>query len=86
MPATGIKKRAKKIKLVLMDVDGVLTDGRLYFLPAPDGSLQEVKGFNAVDGIGIRLLGIFGIPSGVITGRNAGTTGARARMLGMKYA
>lgn len=85
MTKTELAKRAAKIKLVVTDVDGVLTDGRLYFLPLPDGGFAEVKGFNALDGIGFMMLRSFGIGAGIITGRNAPSTVERARMLGMKY-
>ena len=78
------KDRAKKIKLVLMDVDGVLTDCRMYFIPSPTG-LLEVKGFNAMDGIGLQLLRKFGITTGMITGRDCESTLERARMLRMKF-
>jgi 3-deoxy-D-manno-octulosonate 8-phosphate phosphatase (KDO 8-P phosphatase) len=78
------EERAKKIKLVLMDVDGVLTDCRLYFIPSPQG-IVEVKGFNALDGIGLRMLRTFGITAGLITGRACESTVERARMLCIKY-
>ncbi|MFA5161470.1 MAG: HAD hydrolase family protein [Elusimicrobiales bacterium] len=83
MKKQTIANRASKIKLLLMDVDGVLTDGRMYFLP--DGSTDEVKGFNALDGIGLRLLRNFGITTGMITGRSSGSTEERARTLAMRY-
>ena len=51
-----IIEKAKKIELLLMDVDGVLTDGKMYFIPQANGKTQEFKSFNAVDGIGIRML------------------------------
>lgn len=84
MKAITLKSRAKKVRLLLTDVDGVLTNAKLYFVPIGDGFV-EVKGFNALDGIGIMLLNAFGIRSGIITGRNAKITEDRARMLGMKY-
>lgn len=79
-------ERAKKIKLVLMDVDGVLTDGKLYYVPDHDGKMVEFKAFNSLDGIGLRLLNQFGIITGVITGNEAPGTEKRARSLGMRYA
>ncbi len=78
--------RAKKIKIFLMDVDGVLTDGKMYYLPGRDGGLVEVKSFHALDGIGLRLLNQFGIITGVITGRESPGTEERAKGLGMTYA
>lgn len=77
--------RAKKIKLFLMDVDGVLTDGRMYYIPGP-GGLVEVKAFHSLDGIGLRLLNQFGVITGVITGRESPGTEERAKGLGMSYA
>ena len=47
-----IRERASRIKLLLMDVDGVLTNGRLYQVPNPDGQMVETKGFDSQDGIG----------------------------------
>ena len=56
---------AKKIKLLLLDVDGVLTDGRLYY----GNSGEEMKAFNIQDGLGIKLLQRGDIQVGIITGR-----------------
>lgn len=78
--------RAKKIKIFLMDVDGVLTDGKMYYLPGLDGAMVEVKAFHSLDGIGLRLLNQFGVITGVITGRESPGTEERARGLGMGYA
>ena len=47
--------RAKKIKLLLLDVDGVMTDGKFYYVPRPGGGLLETKGFDSRDGLGLRL-------------------------------
>lgn len=77
--------RAKKIKLFLMDVDGVLTDGKMYYLPGRDGELVEFKAFHSLDGIGLRLLNQFGVLTGVITGRESPGTEERAKSLGMSY-
>lgn len=79
-------ERAKKIKIFLMDVDGVLTDGKLYYLPGRDSGMVEFKAFHALDGIGLRLLNQFGIITGVITGRESPGTEERAKDLGMSYA
>jgi 3-deoxy-D-manno-octulosonate 8-phosphate phosphatase (KDO 8-P phosphatase) len=51
-----IQSLASRIKLLLMDVDGVLTDGRIYNVPGPDGKMAETKGFNAQDGIALQWL------------------------------
>ena len=78
--------RAKKIKILLMDVDGVLTDGKMYYLPGHNGKMVEFKAFHSLDGIGLRLLNQFGVITGVITGRESPGTEERARNLGMSYA
>lgn len=78
--------RAKKIKLFLMDVDGVLTDGKMYYIPGRGREMVEFKAFHSLDGIGLRLLNQFGLLTGVITGRESPGTEERARCLGMSYA
>jgi 3-deoxy-D-manno-octulosonate 8-phosphate phosphatase (KDO 8-P phosphatase) len=78
--------RAKKIKVLLMDVDGVLTDGKMYYLPGHNGEMVEFKAFHSMDGIGLRLLNQFGIITGIITGRESPGAEDRARNLGMSYA
>ena len=78
--------RAKKIKLFLMDVDGVLTDGKMYYIPGKGTEMVEFKSFHSLDGIGLRLLNQFGIVTGVITGRESPGTEERAKNLGMGYA
>lgn len=78
--------RAKKIKLFLMDVDGVLTDGKMYYIPGKGAEMVEFKAFHSLDGIGLRLLNQFGVTTGVITGRESPGTEERAKGLGMSYA
>lgn len=78
--------RAKKIKIFLMDVDGVLTDGKMYYIPGKGAEMVEIKAFHSLDGIGLRLLNQFGVATGVITGRESPGTEERARGLGMTYA
>jgi 3-deoxy-D-manno-octulosonate 8-phosphate phosphatase (KDO 8-P phosphatase) len=80
-----LKKRAARIKLLLMDVDGVLTDGRLIYLPAPDGSIFETKAFDSQDGIALQWLSWHGIATGVISGRESPATAERARQVKMSY-
>lgn len=91
------KTRARKIKLLLFDVDGVMTDGKLWFLPFPplpktaeDGPLTtariEAKGFHAHDGIGISLARLGGLKTGLITKRTSETVALRARDLKLDYA
>lgn len=69
-----------------MDVDGVLTDGKMYYLPDHKGEMVEFKAFHSLDGIGLRLLNQFGIRTGIISGRQSPGTEERARQLGMDYA
>lgn len=78
-------ERAAKIKMLLMDVDGVLTDGKLYFLPGPDGKMVETKAFDSQDGIALRWLSTLGIKTGVISGRNSPATVERASQVKMTY-
>lgn len=77
--------RARKIKLILFDVDGVLTDGKIWIFPAPAGSQSasqiEAKGFHAHDGTAIMLARMAGIKTGFITKRNSETVALRARDL-----
>ena len=80
-----IIERAKKIKVILMDVDGVMTDGKLYYFPGPDGTMVETKGFNSLDGLGLHFCSHAGIKTGVISGRQSPATIERARILGMSY-
>ena len=70
---------AKKIKLLLLDVDGVLTDGRLYY----GNSGEEMKAFNIQDGLGIKLLQQGGVQVGIITGRVSALLQRRADELGI---
>ena len=62
-----VLNRAKSIRLLLLDVDGVLTDGRLYF----GNNGEELKAFNIQDGLGIKLLQRNGVEVGIITGRSS---------------
>jgi len=68
-----------------MDVDGVLTDGKLYNVPAPDGSMAETKGFDSQDGIALQWLARLGIATGLISGRVSPATAERARQCKFKY-
>lgn len=72
-------KKAKPIKLVAFDVDGVMTNGQLHFLP--DGS--EAKVFNVQDGLGIKWLRQSDIRTAIITGRESEAVANRARQLGV---
>jgi len=71
------KEKIKKIKILLLDVDGVLTDSSIVF----DSDGKELKFFNARDGHGIKMLQRGNIEVGIITGRNSKATEARANDL-----
>jgi len=71
--------RARKIKLIAFDVDGVMTDGTLYL--ADDG--QEYKGFNSLDGHGLKMLKSTGVELAIITGRSSRVVENRAKNLGI---
>lgn len=74
-----LKERCERLKLILTDVDGVMTDGSIFVLP--DGG--EARVFNVRDGYGIVMAHAAGIETGIITGRASETVLARARTLGM---
>lgn len=75
------KEKASKINLVLLDVDGVLTNGKIYF----DDLGREYKAFNIKDGLGIKLLKQFNIDVGVITGRSSSIVEKRMNELGVTH-
>jgi 3-deoxy-D-manno-octulosonate 8-phosphate phosphatase (KDO 8-P phosphatase) len=76
----GLSAKAKKIKLLLLDVDGVMTDGRIIL----DNRGNENKAFHVRDGHGIKLAQKAGIIVGIITGRTAEVVNIRARELGIR--
>jgi 3-deoxy-D-manno-octulosonate 8-phosphate phosphatase (KDO 8-P phosphatase) len=80
-----LQERFARVRLLLMDVDGVLTDGRLYHFPGPDGSMVETKGFDSQDGMALRWLSWHDVHAGVISGRISAATAERARQLDMRY-
>ena len=73
------KEAAKRVRLVLLDVDGVLTDGSIWTGEAG----EAVKRFYARDGLGIKMLQAAGIPVAILTGRVSAQTAARAAELGI---
>jgi 3-deoxy-D-manno-octulosonate 8-phosphate phosphatase (KDO 8-P phosphatase) len=79
--AKELMQRGKNIKLAVFDVDGVLTDGRLYFLE--DGS--EFKTFNTLDGQGIKMLINSGVVTAIISGRKTPVVERRAKNLGIAH-
>jgi 3-deoxy-D-manno-octulosonate 8-phosphate phosphatase (KDO 8-P phosphatase) len=78
-PGAALLARAKKIRVLLMDVDGVLTDGRIWLLSRRDGTASEIKGFSAYDGAGLKLARAAGLRTGLITGRESTAVSQRAR-------
>jgi 3-deoxy-D-manno-octulosonate 8-phosphate phosphatase (KDO 8-P phosphatase) len=80
MKRKDLKPIAKRIKLFLMDVDGVLTDGRLYYTEMG----EEIKVFDVRDGLGIKLLQRSGIEVGVISGRSSKALLKRLEELGIE--
>ena len=78
---SDVEQRAARIKLLLMDCDGVLTDGRIWLFE----NGEEQKGFHTRDGLGIDLLHRAGLRSGIISGRTSSAVETRARTLGMAY-
>ncbi|MGA3325303.1 MAG: HAD hydrolase family protein [Terriglobia bacterium] len=81
----GLLARARKIKLLLMDVDGVLTDGKFYYLTRPGGGMIETKGFDSRDGLGLRLAHHAGLKTGIITGRSSSVIEYRVKDLGIHF-
>jgi 3-deoxy-D-manno-octulosonate 8-phosphate phosphatase (KDO 8-P phosphatase) len=81
----GLYSLAADVQILLMDVDGVLTDGRLYFVPGPDGKMVETKAFDSQDGIALRWLSWYGIKTGVISGRDSPATLERAQQVSMTW-
>ena len=80
-----VLRRAKGIRVLLMDVDGTLTPGYVCLQAFPDSSVAEMKMFHAHDGAGVKLAGIMGIRTGLITGRDSPATARRAREMGMEF-
>lgn len=77
--------RAARVRLLLMDVDGVMTDGTYWNVPDGQGGLAEIKAFDSQDGIAFQWLRRFGIQAGVISGRVSVATEERARSAGFAY-
>lgn len=84
-PAPALLARAKKIRVLLVDVDGVLTDGRIWLLSRRDGTASEIKGFSAYDGAGLKLARAAGLRTGLITGRASSAVSQRARECDMEF-
>jgi 3-deoxy-D-manno-octulosonate 8-phosphate phosphatase (KDO 8-P phosphatase) len=81
----ALKKRAAKIKILLMDVDGTMTDGGVILLSQLDGSALEIKSFDAHDGQGLTLAATAGLRTGCITGRESSALLRRAQEMKMEF-
>lgn len=77
----NFQERAQRIKLLILDVDGVLTDGRIFI--TADG--DELKSFNTLDGHGLKMLQSTGVQLAIITGRASKGVALRARNLGIDF-
>ena len=73
--------RARRVRLMIFDVDGVLTDGRLWYGPAG----EELKAFHSFDGHGMKMLASAGIACAVLSGRRSGAVAARCGELGIGH-
>jgi 3-deoxy-D-manno-octulosonate 8-phosphate phosphatase (KDO 8-P phosphatase) len=80
MVKTSIKEKLKGIKLLILDVDGVMTDGRIIM----DDQGREIKNFNVRDGHGIKILQRYGIKVAILTGRKSKAVEYRAKDLEIK--
>src|ERR1051325_3888791 len=81
MTDSDVQRRAARIKLFLMDCDGVLTDGRIWILE----NHEDQKAFHTRDGLGLEIFHRAGLKSGVISGRMSSALDRRAQKLGMSY-
>jgi 3-deoxy-D-manno-octulosonate 8-phosphate phosphatase (KDO 8-P phosphatase) len=79
------ESRAKNIKVLIFDVDGVLTDGQIFVIPNAEGHGIEAKGFAAHDGLGISLGRLGGLRIGIITKRQSQTVAIRANDLKLEF-
>ena len=74
-------ERARRVKLMVFDVDGVLTDGKLWYGPLG----EELKAFHSFDGQGIKMLTKSGVHAALLTGRSSPAVSARASELGIEH-
>jgi len=83
--SAALKKRASQIRLILMDVDGTMTDGSVTLLSQNDGTALEIKTFDAHDGQGLTLAQTAGLRTGCITGRESAALLRRANEMKMEF-
>ena len=82
--SAAVTERARAIRLLACDVDGVLTDGRLHFYGSGLG-IVEGKSFSILDGFGVKLLQETGVTVALITGRRSGVVARRAEEMGVRH-
>ena len=80
-----VRDRARRVRLLVCDVDGVLTDGRLHFFEDTEGGVHEAKSFSILDGFGIKLLQDTGVAVAIITGRRSEIVRHRAQEIGIRH-
>lgn len=78
-------QKAKKLKLLLTDVDGVMTNSQLSFFTGEDGVTREIKHFESLDGMGLMYLTYCGVETGIVSRGSSDTLAWWAKILGMKY-
>jgi 3-deoxy-D-manno-octulosonate 8-phosphate phosphatase (KDO 8-P phosphatase) len=78
---SDLKDRARAVRLLVLDVDGVLTDGTVYY----SANGEELKAFNIQDGLGIKILQAAGLEVAIISGRGCAALEARAQNLGIRH-
>jgi 3-deoxy-D-manno-octulosonate 8-phosphate phosphatase (KDO 8-P phosphatase) len=83
--SSTVARRARAIRVLLVDVDGVMTDGHVWLLSQPDGSTLELKSFHSQDGAGLTILKLAGFRTGLITGRSSAAVTRRAAECGMDF-
>src|SRR5438046_10647251 len=81
-PASDALERARRIRLMILDVDGVLTDGTLWYGAR---GIEELKGFHSVDGLGLQMLRQSGVHAAILSGRTSSGVAARALELGIEH-
>ncbi|MGH8630907.1 MAG: KdsC family phosphatase, partial [Burkholderiales bacterium] len=80
-PKRPLLERARRVRLAIFDVDGVLTDGTLYV----SSRGEEFKAFHILDGHGLKMLGDSGVDLAILSGRKSGAVVSRARELGIAH-
>ncbi len=83
--AKTLQDRLKRVRVVLMDVDGVLSDGRLFHFVDTAGELVELKGIHSQDSIALHWLAQMGLKTGIISGRVSKGVAERMKILEMSF-